>query len=336
MVAPFDWNISVLPRDPIPVDAIPDIGENQQIVFTEWTGRSPQDVEDQITYPLTVSLLGVPGVKTVRSYSFFGFSVVYIIFEDGADMYWARSRVLEYLNYVAGRLPVGVTPSLGPDATGVGWVYEYALVDKTGQHDLDELRSIQDWYMRYALQTVNGVSEVASIGGFVKQYQVEVDPNAMAEFGIPLAKVKHAIKRSNNDVGGRLVEMGETEFMVRGKGYLKGIADLESIPVGVDTHGTPILLRNVAHIHLGPELRRGLAELNGEGEVAGGVIIMRFGENALKTIEAVREKLEELKGGLPEGVMYAILLMNALVPFINRATQPGLFGTERQWFRKAE
>jgi len=286
----------------ISLDAIPDLSDVQVIVFTKYAGQAPQVVEDQVTYPLTTSMLAVPHAKVVRGYSFFGFSVVYIIFEDGTDMYWARSRVLEYLNYVSGRLPAGVNPSLGPDATGVGWVYEYALIDKTGKHDLAELRSIQDWYMRYALQTVNGVSEVASIGGFVKQYQVEVDPNALAEFGIPLAKVKHAIKRSNNDVGGRLIEMGETEYMVRGKGYIKGIADLESIPVGVDNHGTPILLRNVAHIHLGPELRRGLAELNGEGEVAGGVIIMRFGENALKTIEAVREKLDELKSGLPEGV----------------------------------
>jgi len=286
----------------ISLDAIPDLSDVQVIVFTKFAGQAPQVVEDQVTYPLTTAMLAVPHSKVVRGYSFFGFSVVYIIFEDGTDMYWARSRVLEYLNYVAGRLPAGVTPSLGPDATGVGWVYEYALVDKSGKHDLSELRSIQDWYMRYALQTVNGVSEVASMGGFVKQYQVEVDPNALAEYGIPLAKVKHAIKRSNNDVGGRLIEMGETEFMVRGKGYLKGIADLESIPVGVDTHGTPILLRNVAHIHLGPELRRGLVELNGEGEVAGGVIIMRFGENALTTIEAVREKLDELKKGLPEGV----------------------------------
>ncbi len=286
----------------ISLDAIPDLSDVQVIVFTDYAGQAPQVVEDQVTYPLTTAMLAVPHSKVVRGYSFFGFSVVYIIFEDGTDMYWARSRVLEYLNYVAGRLPAGVTPSLGPDATGVGWVYEYALVDKSGKHDLSELRSIQDWYMRYALQTVSGVSEVASMGGFIKQYQVEVDPNAMAEYGIPLAKVKHAIKRSNNDVGGRLIEMGETEFMVRGKGYLKGIADLESIPVGVDLHGTPILLRDVAHIHLGPELRRGLVELNGEGEVAGGVIIMRFGENALTTIEAVREKLEELKKGLPDGV----------------------------------
>jgi len=286
----------------ISLDAIPDLSDVQVIVFTKYAGQAPQVVEDQVTYPLTTAMLAVPHAKVVRGYSFFGFSFVYIIFEDGTDMYWARSRVLEYLNYVAGRLPAGVTPTLGPDATGVGWVYEYALVDRSGRHDLAELRSIQDWYMRYALQTVNGVSEVAAIGGFVKQYQVEVDPNALAEYGIPLARVRQAIKRSNNDVGGRLIEMGETEFMVRGKGYLKGIADLESIPVGVDTHGTPILLRDVAHVHLGPELRRGLAELNGEGEVAGGVIIMRYGENALTTIEAVREKLQELKQGLPEGV----------------------------------
>ncbi|MDQ6964758.1 MAG: CusA/CzcA family heavy metal efflux RND transporter [Mariprofundales bacterium] len=286
----------------IPLDAIPDLSDVQVIVFTEFPGQVPQVVEDQITYPLTTAMLAVPHAKVVRGYSFFGLSFVYIIFEDGTDIYWARSRVLEYLNYVSGRLPAGVTPSLGPDATGVGWVYEYALVDKTGQHNLAELRSIQDWYMRYALQTVQGVSEVASVGGFVKQYQIEVDPNSLAEYGISLATVKHAIKRSNNDVGGRLLEMGETEFMVSGKGYIKGIADLESIAIGVDDHGTPILLRDVSHIHLGPELRRGLVELNGQGEVAGGVVIMRYAENALSTINAVREKLEELKAGLPEGV----------------------------------
>jgi len=286
----------------IPLDAIPDLSDVQVIVFTKYDGQAPQVVEDQVTYPLTTAMLAVPHAKVVRGYSFFGFSFVYIVFDDGTDMYWARSRVLEYLNYVAGRLPAGVTPSLGPDATGVGWVYEYALVDKTGAHDLAELRSIQDWYLRYALQTVNGVSEVASIGGFVKQYQVEVDPNALAEFGIALASVRHAIQRSNNDVGGSLIEMGETEFMVRGKGYLKGVSDLESIPLGVDAHGTPILIRDVAHVHLGPELRRGIAELNGEGEVAGGVIIMRYGQNALATIKAVRQKLEQLKPGLPEGV----------------------------------
>jgi len=286
----------------MPLDAIPDLSDVQVIVFTKYAGQAPQVVEDQVTSPLTTALLAVPGARVVRGYSFFGFSFVYVIFEDGTDIYWARSRVLEYLNYVAGRLPAGVTPTLGPDATGVGWVYEYALVDRSGKHDLAELRSIQDWYLRYALQTVSGVAEVASIGGFVKQYQVEVDPNALAEYGIPLAKVRQAIRRSNNDVGGRLIEMGETEFMVRGKGYLKGIRDLEGIPVGVDAHGTPILLRNVANIHLGPELRRGLAELDGTGEVAGGVVIMRYGENALTTIEAVRKKLDALKAGLPAGV----------------------------------
>jgi len=286
----------------IPLDAIPDLSDVQVIVFTKYPGQAPQVVEDQVTYPLTTAMLAVPHAKVVRGYSFFGFSFVYVIFEDGTDIYWARSRVLEYLNYVAGRLPNGVTPTLGPDASGVGWVYEYALVDHSGKHDLAELRSIQDWYLRYALQTVPGVAEVAGIGGFVKQYQVEVDPNSLAEYGIPLAKVRQAIQRSNNDVGGRLIEMGETEFMVRGKGYLKGIRDLEGIPVGVDAHGTPILLRNVANIHLGPELRRGLVDLNGEGEVAGGIVIMRFGENALTTIEAVRKKLDELKAGLPEGV----------------------------------
>ncbi|HCS13968.1 MAG: CusA/CzcA family heavy metal efflux RND transporter [Zetaproteobacteria bacterium CG06_land_8_20_14_3_00_59_53] len=286
----------------IPLDAVPDLSDVQVIVFTQYDGQSPQVVEDQVTYPLTTAMLAVPHAKVVRGYSFFGFSFVYIIFDDGTDMYWARSRVLEYLNYVAGRLPAGVTPTLGPDATGVGWIYEYALVDRTGRHDLAELRSIQDWYLRYALQTVNGVSEVASIGGFVKQYQVEVDPNTLAGFGIPLARVKEAIRRSNNDVGGSVIEMGETEFMVRGKGYLKGIGDLESIPIGVDAHGTPILMRDVAHVHLGPELRRGVVELNGEGEVAGGVIIMRYGQNALTTIRAVRQKLAELKPGLPEGV----------------------------------
>ena len=284
------------------LDAIPDLSDVQVIVFTDFEGQAPQVVEDQVTYPLTTAMLSVPNTKVVRGYSFFGFSMVYVIFEDGTDMYWARTRVLEYLNYAADRLPASVSPKLGPDATGVGWVYEYALVDKTGKHDLSQLRSIQDWYLRYPLQTVEGVSEVASIGGYVKQYQIELNPDALLAYNIPLAKIKHAIQRSNNDVGGRLVEMGETEYMVRGLGYIKSIADLEVIPVGVDDNGTPIFLKQLANIHLGPELRRGLAELNGEGEVAGGIIIMRFGENALATIERVREKLEELKAGLPEGV----------------------------------
>ncbi|MGR9106051.1 MAG: efflux RND transporter permease subunit [Gammaproteobacteria bacterium] len=285
-----------------PLDAIPDLSDVQVIVFTQYPGQAPQVVEDQVTYPLTTAMLAVPRAKVVRGYSFFGFSFVYIIFEDGTDMYWARSRVLEYLNYVSGRLPQGVNPALGPDATGVGWVYEYALVDKTGQHDLSQLRSIQDWYLRYPLQTVPGVSEVASVGGFVKQYQVEVDPNALLAYHIPLSNVKHAIMRSNNDVGGRLVEMAETEYMVRGLGYLQSLDDINGIPVGVDSNGTPIRLEDVAHVHIGPELRRGLVELNGDGEVAGGIVIMRYGENALATIRGVRAKLEALKRGLPKGV----------------------------------
>jgi Cu(I)/Ag(I) efflux system membrane protein CusA/SilA len=303
----------------MPLDAIPDLSDVQVIVFTEYPGQSPQVVEDQVTYPLTTAMLAVPYSKVVRGYSFFGLSFVYIIFEDGTDLYWARSRVLESLNYVSGDLPDGVTPTLGPDATGVGWVYEYALVDKTGQHDLSQLRSLQDWYLRYPLQTVKGVSEVASIGGFVKQYQVEVDPNALQAYNIPLSKVKKAIQRSNNDVGGRLVEMAETEYMVRGLGYIQSVADLNTIPVGVDANGTPIRLQDIAHVHLGPELRRGLVELNGEGEVAGGVIIMRFGENAQATITAVKEKLEELKKGLPPGV--EIVPVYDRSDLINRAVE---------------
>lgn len=285
-----------------PLDAIPDLSDVQVIIFTEYPGQSPQVVEDQVTYPITTSMLAVPKTKVVRGYSFFGLSFVYIIFEDDTDMYWARSRVLESINYISGRLPQGITPTLGPDATGVGWIYEYALVDRTGKHDLAQLRSLQDWYLRYPLQTVDGVSEVASVGGYVKQYQVEVDPNALLRYGIPLSKVRQAIQRSNNDVGGRLIEMAETEYMVRGLGYIQSLDDLNTIPVAVDNNGTPIRLRDIANVHLGPELRRGLVDLNGEGEVVGGVVIMRFGENALATIKGVREKLQELEAGLPEGV----------------------------------
>jgi len=285
-----------------PLDAIPDLSDVQVIIFTEFPGQAPQIIEDQITYPLTTTMLSVPFAKVVRGYSFFGFSFVYIIFEDGTDLYWARSRVLEQLNFISGRLPKGVTPNLGPDATGVGWVYEYALIDKTGKHDLSQLRSIQDWYLRYELQTVPGVSEVASIGGYVKQYQVEIDPNKLMAYKLPLHKIITAIKRSNNDVGGKLLEMAETEFMVRGLGYIKSIEDIENIPVGVGSGGTPILIRDVARVKLGPELRRGLVELNGEGEVAAGIVIMRFGGNALEVINGVKSKLEELKAGLPEGV----------------------------------
>ncbi|MDX8377777.1 MAG: CusA/CzcA family heavy metal efflux RND transporter [Mariprofundales bacterium] len=286
----------------LPLDAIPDLSDVQVIVLTTFAGQAPQVVEDQITYPLTTAMLSVPKTKVVRGYSFFGFSMVYVIFEDGTDMYWARTRVLESLNYAADRLPANVSPKLGPDATGVGWVYEYGLVDKTGKHDLAQLRSIQDWYLRYPLQTVEGVAEVASIGGFVKQYQIELNPDAMIAYGIPLATIKKAIQRSNNAVGGRLIEMGETEYMVRGLGYIKNLHDLETIPVGVDANGTPIFLQQLANIHIGPELRRGLVELNGEGEVVGGIVIMRYGENAMATIKRVRDKLEQLKQGLPDGV----------------------------------
>ena len=286
----------------VPLDAIPDLSDVQVIVFTEYPGQSPQVVEDQVTYPLTTSMLAVPKTKVVRGYSFFGMSFVYIIFEDDTDMYWARSRVLESLNYISSRLPQGITPTLGPDATGVGWVYEYALVDTSGQNDLAQLRSLQDWYLRYPLQTVDGVAEVASVGGYVKQYQVEVDPNALQRYNISLNMIKTAIKMSNRDVGGRLVEMAETEYMVRSSGYIQSIEDLKSIPVTIDKNGTPIRLQDVAQVHTGPELRRGLVDLDGEGEVAGGVVIMRYGENALATIKAVREKLESLKSGLPYGV----------------------------------
>ncbi|MFC1858824.1 efflux RND transporter permease subunit [Thermodesulfobacteriota bacterium] len=284
----------------IPLDAIPDLSDVQVIILTEYPGQAPQVVEDQVTYPLTTAMLSVPFAKVVRGYSFFGLSFVYIIFEDGTDLYWARSRVLEYLNYVSGRLPQGITPSLGPDATGVGWVYEYIL--ESDVHDLAQLRSIQDWFLRYELASVPGVAEVASIGGYVKQYQVIVDPNKLVAFNIPLQKIKMAIRRSNNDVGGRLVEMGETEFMVRGLGYIKSAQDLYTIPLGVDKRGIPILLRNVATVKIGPELRRGIADYNGTGEVVGGIVVMRYGENALQVIKNVKKRLEELKAGLPDGV----------------------------------
>ena len=285
-----------------PLDAIPDLSDVQVIVFSEYPGQAPQVVEDQVTYPLTTAMLSVPYAKTVRGYSFFGISYVYVIFEDGTDMYWARSRVLEYLNSASDRLPQGVTPKLGPDATGVGWVYQYTVLDTTGRHDLSELRSIQDWYLRYELSSVQGVSEVASVGGFVKQYQVIVDPNRLLAYNIPLQKIRTAIQRSNNDVGGRLVELAETEFMVRGLGYIQSVSDIEQIALGVDEHGTPIRVKDVATVQVGPELRRGLAEWNGEGEVVGGIVVMRSGENALKVIDRVKEKLASLKPGLPEGV----------------------------------
>lgn len=283
------------------VDALPDLSDVQVIIYTEFPGQGPRIVEDQVTYPLTTKMLSVPYAQDVRGYSFFGFSMIYIIFEDGTDIYWARSRVLEYLNSIQKDLPAGVSPTLGPDATGLGWVYQYVL--KSDKRNLQELRSIQDWFLRYELSSLPGVSEVASIGGFVKQYQVNVDPNKLSSFGIPLQKVKTAIKENNNDVGGRLLEISEMEFMVRGLGYVKSIEDLRKITIGISQNsGTPIYLKDVAEIDIGPELRRGIAEWNGEGESVGGIIVMRYGSNALEVIKSVKKRIAELKSSLPEDV----------------------------------
>jgi Cu(I)/Ag(I) efflux system membrane protein CusA/SilA len=285
-----------------PVDALPDLSDVQVIIKTSFPGQAPQVVEDQVTYPLTTAMLSVPKATTVRGYSFFGDSYVYIIFEDGTDLYWARSRVLEYLSQVSGNLPDAATSALGPDATGVGWVFEYALVDRTGQHDLAELRSLQDWFLKYELQTVPGVAEVATIGGMVRQYQVVVDPDKLRAFGIPLAKLKMAIKMGNQETGGSVIEMGEAEYMVRATGYIQSLEDLGQIPLGVNAQGTPLLLSDVAEIRLGPQMRRGIADLDGEGEVVGGVVVMRWGENALTTIDGVKARLAELERSLPDGV----------------------------------
>jgi Cu(I)/Ag(I) efflux system membrane protein CusA/SilA len=285
----------------IPIDAIPDLSDVQVIIYSEYPGQSPRIVEDQVTYPLTTAMVSVPGSKVVRGYSFFGYSLVYVIFEDGTDLYWARSRVLEYLNYAQKRLPQKVIPTLGPDATGVGWVFEYTLT--SNEHSLQELRSYQDWYLKYGLTSVSGVAEVASIGGFVKQYQVTVDPTKLLAYRIPLNMVEMAIKNSNNDVGGEVIEMGEKEFMVRGLGYIKSIDDIKAVPVMVDAKsGTPVYVRDIADVTIGPLMRRGLAESNGEGEVVGGIIVMRYGQNALRVIENVKTRLEELKQGLPQDV----------------------------------
>ncbi|MDJ0701161.1 MAG: CusA/CzcA family heavy metal efflux RND transporter [Woeseiaceae bacterium] len=285
-----------------PVDAIPDLSDVQVIVKTSFPGQAPQVVQDQVTYPLTTTMLSVPGAVNVRGYSFFGDSYVYVIFEDGTDLYWARSRVLEYLSQVADSLPDGAEPALGPDATGVGWVFQYALVDRSGQHDLAQLRSIQDWFLRYELQTVPGVAEVATIGGMVRQYQVVVDPDKLRAYGIPLSKVRSAIRSGNRETGGSVVEMGEAEYMVRATGYIAGLDDLGKIPLGADPHGTPVRVADVADLRIGPQMRRGIADLDGEGEVVGGVVVMRWGENALTTIEGVLQRLSELQGSLPDGV----------------------------------
>ena len=285
-----------------PVDAIPDLSDVQVIVKTSYPGQAPQVVEDQVTYPLTTAMLSVPGAVTVRGYSFFGDSYVYVIFEDKTDLYWARSRVLEYLSQVSADLPATAKPQLGPDATGVGWIYLYALANRTGQHDLSQLRSIQDWFLKYELQTVKGVSEVSSLGGMVKQYQIQIDPEKLRAFGIPLSHVQTAINRGNQESGASVIEMAEAEYMVLVDGYLSSIDDIKTVPLGLNENGTPILLKDIADINLGPQMRRGLAELNGEGEVVGGIVVMRYGENAAEVIRDVKAKIEELKAGLPEGV----------------------------------
>ena len=285
-----------------PLDAVPDISDVQVIVSTEWVGRSPDLIEDQITYPLVTALVSTPGVRTVRGFTDFGISYVYVIFEDGTDMYWARSRVVEYLQGIRGQLPDGVNPVIGPDATGVGWVFEYALVDETGQHDLAELRGFQDWHLRYWLASVPGVAEVASIGGFVKQYQVNLDPNKLAASDLAVGDVVRAIKASNNDVGGRLLEFAGREYMVRGRGYLTSSADIAAVALGADARGTPIRVADVGEVRLGPDIRRGVAELDGRGEVVGGIVIMRYGENALGVIDRVKAKLREVEDALPSGV----------------------------------
>ena len=285
-----------------PVDAIPDLSDVQVIIKTPYPGQAPRVVEDQVTYPLSTAMLSVPGAVDVRGYSFFGDSFVYVIFEDGTDLYWARSRVLEYLNQVSGQLPPSARPVLGPDATGVGWVYQYALKDESGRHDLAQLRSIQDWFLKYELKTVPGVAEVATVGGMVRQYQVILNPDALRAFGLPLARVRDAVQRGNREVGGSVIEMGEAEYMVRATGYLDSVEDLGEIPLGMNRNGTPIRLQDVADIRFGPQMRRGMADLDGEGEVVGGVVVMRSGENARATIEGVKEKLSELARSLPEGV----------------------------------
>ena len=285
-----------------PIDAIPDLSDVQVIVKTSFPGQAPQVVEDQVTYPVTTAMLSVPKAVTVRGYSFFGDSYVYVIFEEGTDLYWARSRVLEYLSQVASSLPANAQSQLGPDATGVGWIYGYALVDRTHKHDISQLRSLQDWFLKYELQTVPGVSEIATIGGMVKQYQVIVDPEKLRAYDIPLSLIKTAINRGNQEAGASVVEMGEAEYMVTATGYLKNVEDIKKIPLGLNSNGTSLQLRDVADVITGPQMRRGIAELDGEGEVVGAYVVMRFGENAQKTIELVKKKLEELKKGLPEGV----------------------------------
>ncbi|MFA5159601.1 MAG: efflux RND transporter permease subunit [Candidatus Omnitrophota bacterium] len=285
----------------IPLDAIPDLSDTQVIIYSKWD-RSPDILEDQVTYPIVTAMLGAPNVKAVRGFSDFGYSYVYVIFKDGTDLYWARSRVLEYLSKIIPRLPQGVQTELGPDATGVGWVFQYVLVDKTGKHDLQELRSFQDWFLRYHLQSVPGVAEVASLGGFVKQYQIMIDPNKLLAYNIPITKVMDAVRTGNQETGGRLLEFSGAEYMVRGRGYAKSAQDLENIVVSTDSKGTPVLIKNLGTVAIGPDIRRGISDLNGEGDVVSGTVVMRSGENALNVIRRVKERIEELKPSFPPGV----------------------------------
>src|SRR6266446_7243861 len=286
----------------IPLDAIPDLSDPQVIIYTEWPGRSPDLIEDQITYPIISAMLSAPHVSVVRGSSDYGFSYVYVIFEEGTDIYWGRTRVLEYMSKLSGKLPEGATSQLGPDATGVGWAFQYALVDKSGRNNLAQMRSFNDWYMRYWLESVPGVSEVATVGGFVKQYQVNVDPNKLRGYGIPINKLMQVIHDSNSEVGGRVVEFTGKEYLVRGRGYIQKVQDIEKLSLGSDGKGTPILISDVAHVELGPDMRRGVAELNGEGEVTGGIVVVRYGQNVMNVIQAVKQKIEEVRTGLPKGV----------------------------------
>jgi Cu(I)/Ag(I) efflux system membrane protein CusA/SilA len=293
------WGLWALKNTPL--DAIPDLSDVQVIVYTPWMGRNPTIIEDQVTYPIVTTMISAPKVKSVRGFSDFGYSYVYIVFEDATDIYWARSRVLEYLNQATSRLPRGVTPTLGPDASGVGWVFQYALIDESRKYDLAQLRSLQDWYLRYQIGSIDGVAEVASVGGFVRQYQVNLDPNKLAAYRLPVKSVVEAIRMSNNDVGGRSVELSGAEYMVRGRGYIRSIKDIEMVTVGGD-RGTPVLVRDIASVSLGPDMRRGIAELDGKGEVVGGVVVMRHGENALNLIDRVKQKITEIEPSLPPGV----------------------------------
>ena len=286
-----------------PLEALPDLSDVQVIVQADYAEQAPRIVEDQVTYPISAEMLKVPGARTVRGYSFFGVSFVYVIFEDGTDLYWARSRVLEYLSGIKGKLPSSVSPMLGPDATGLGWVFQYALLDTTGKLDLAQLRTLQDWYLRYALTAVPGVAEVATVGGFEKQYQVDIDPAKLLAYGVSITQVMGAIQNANNDVGAMVMELSEREYMVRGLGYLRSIGDIENVVIGATAGGTPIRVTELGRVTVGPAVRRGIADLNGRGDAVGGIVIMRFGENALTTINAVKAKLAEAEKGLPPGVV---------------------------------